>query len=184
MLALILVLCLVRRWNILRLWLVLAKKPKNKAKNEEESDDDSDERHIEDPIVAAEVKRMVPRFVYPNLTVREQEQMKHARYQLLMLLISWFAGVVFGQWLYSEFARDYYEYEQLKWVNGAVNPLLQKSETFTDVGVIRFSPDSYIDRAHTGCFYSRNVFCVAPIVQGESLDAAKAHMLPISPTGE
>jgi hypothetical protein len=124
----------------------------------------------------------------------EQQRQRFLAYVSVALLLSWMAGYLFGEHLYmNSGARDYYEYARLKWSNGAVNPLLQKSDTFQDVGVIKFSSDTYIDRTHTGCFASRTTYCIAPIVQGlgpasdavsSAEDAQHRAILPISATGQ
>ncbi|CAD7928986.1 unnamed protein product [Amoebophrya sp. A120] len=104
-------------------------------------------------------------------------------YQLLCFLVVGIFSIVYADTMYTEYVMPYQNYLDKKWIEQPISPLLQSGQNFQDAGVVSFSADSYIDRAHNACFRGAGVsYCVVPIVQ-DTAGTGDRTRLPSSPTG-
>mmetsp|Transcript_24523 Transcript_24523/g.61734 ORF Transcript_24523/g.61734 Transcript_24523/m.61734 type:complete len:366 (+) Transcript_24523:266-1363(+) len=104
-------------------------------------------------------------------------------FHVVIMVVTGIGSLVFADYLFTEFVEPYQKYLDKKWIDRAIDPLLQSSLKYQDAGVVSFSPDTYIDRAHNGCYRAAGVsYCVVPIVQ-DTAGTGDRTRLPSSPTG-
>ncbi|CAD7924820.1 unnamed protein product [Amoebophrya sp. A25] len=130
----------------------------------------------------------------PALRVQKAKGLKRCKaheWKPTTFLYYWLAisaafGIVSVLWatnLYNVYVYPYQHYLDMKWMEHPINPLLQPADEFEDAGVVAFSSDSYLDRAHSTCYRASGIsYCLVPIVQ-DTAGTGDRSRLPDSPSG-
>jgi len=125
--------------------------------------------------------------IWPLWSEVQKERRRYAevkRKSLLYLLpvctIAFCIAVFWGNWLYQAYSAQYFEYIALKWNVNPIAPKYDSGALAEDAGVMVFSEDSKLDRAHGGCYKIGETYCVAPVVEGT---ASGSNPVPSSNTG-
>eukprot|EP00450_Noctiluca_scintillans_P003860 CAMPEP_0194500024 /NCGR_PEP_ID=MMETSP0253-20130528/16134_1 /TAXON_ID=2966 /ORGANISM="Noctiluca scintillans" /LENGTH=379 /DNA_ID=CAMNT_0039341835 /DNA_START=71 /DNA_END=1210 /DNA_ORIENTATION=+ len=94
-------------------------------------------------------------------------------WKFVMCLVAAVAGTLIGNYAWYHNFLPNLELKQMQTYTD-IDPLTNSGLRLQDAGVIGFSKNAGVDRTQGDCFRNRQVYCIAPIIQGTDLATSPA----------